>query len=443
MFALVSVFWAWWTVPGFPSFVRVTGAGHGRTAAGLLAIAAAILAAVVLGVLVQWAHSRLMRRGILPARVTFHQSVAVQALALVLLLVAGMPHAAEVFGPYAGELVSVLRRDSYTAVEAGQVVRSYYEEIAETPVQAGPFLGALSRQDGPLHADAAHYTAMTRPTDDLLERELIPGWSGELAGSRLTLNRLGMRDRDEISQRKPADTCRIALVGSSVVMGYGVTDDQVFKCLLEDRLNAAAPVGGPRYELLNFGTGMSYAIHRRVLIDRKVFAFEPDALYYLAHQDELLGPPRHLAKLVARGHPLPYPSLTDVVRKAGITPATSWGAAEARLQPLGREIVLGVYRGLVADCRKRGILPVWIYLPMPGIVEVSVRSADVVSVAAEAGFTVLNLARWSDGHSPAEVKLSATNHHANARGHRLIAEALFAAIRDRPELLPAFAPLKR
>src|SRR5437763_655492 len=90
--------------------------------------------------------------------------------------------------------------------------------------------------------------------------------------------------------------CRSALVGSSVVMGYGVGDEQVFGRLLEGHLNRAAQPGKPRFEVLNFGTGMSHAIHRRVLAERKVFALEPDVLIYVAHQDELVGPPKHLVK---------------------------------------------------------------------------------------------------------------------------------------------------
>ena len=48
----------------------------------------------------------------------------------------------------------------------------------------------------------------------------------------------------------------------------------------------------------------------------------------------------------------------------------------------------------------------------------------------------VNLADWADGYSPAEVTLSPGDHHANALGHRLLAERLFATIRARPELLP-------
>jgi D-alanyl-lipoteichoic acid acyltransferase DltB (MBOAT superfamily) len=439
MFALVSFFWACWTMPNFLSYLHLPREFNGGVAAGALGALAVLAAVVAAGVLAQWARDHLLRARFLPLPVSFRWSVAGHAAALALLLAAATPQVAGVFGPSAAELAATMRRDSYAPAEAEQAVRGYYEEVADIPVPAGAFLGALGNKDQP-EGDHLHYTAMTRPADDFLEREPIPGWHGTLGGSPLSVNQLGMRDREGISPHKPPNTCRIALVGSSVVMGYGVRDDQVFKALLEDRLNAAAPAGGPRYELLNFGGGMWYTTHRRVLIDRKVFGFEPDALYYFAHQDEFFGPPKHLAKLVAKGDDLPYSCLRDVVRQAGITPGMSWGQIEGRLMPFGREIVLGLYRDLVAECRRRGILPVWVYIPMPGIVEVSVRTADVVSVAEEAGFTTVNLADWADDYSPADVKLSAGDHHANALGHRLLAERLFATMRARPELLPPWAP---
>jgi hypothetical protein len=100
---------------------------------------------------------------------------------------------------------------------------------------------------------------MSRPTDILPERELIPGWSGEVDGARLTINRHAMRDRADRSREKPADACRVAVVGSSLVMGYGVADDEPFSALLEERLNARRRAGDPPCEVLNFGTGLSHA----------------------------------------------------------------------------------------------------------------------------------------------------------------------------------------
>src|SRR5581483_1520881 len=148
------------------------------------------------------------------------------------------------------------------------------------------------------------------------------------------------------------------------------------------------------------------------------------------------GPVQHLVKLLAQRHPLPSSCLADVVQKAEITPDTSQGMTEALLRPLARDLVLGMYRDLVGECRRRGILAVWIWLPIPGIAEAPTESAAFVSLAREAGFVVVNLGDWFEGHRPAEVKLGEADHHPNVLGHQLIAERLAAALRQRPELLP-------
>ena len=61
---------------------------------------------------------------------------------------------------------------------------------------------------------------------------------------------------------------------------------------------------------------------------------------------------------------------------------------------------------------------------------------DLETILAQAGFVVIDLTNWSEGHAPGEVKLSPTDHHANARGHQVIAERLQAVLRERPQALP-------
>jgi hypothetical protein len=114
----------------------------------------------------------------------------------------------------------------------------------------------------------------------------------------------------------------------------------------------------------------------------------------------------------------------------------SWGETLAHLQPFGREIVQATYADIVTECRRRNIQPVWIYLPMPGVAEAPMRSTELVDLATQAGFVVIDLMKWSDGYAPEEVKLSAADHHASARGHQVIAERLEAALRERPDVLP-------
>ncbi|MBP3954398.1 hypothetical protein J8F10_03720 [Gemmata sp. G18] len=428
MFALVSFFWACWSTPSFLFLLRtqVTNAEWLATAWPVAVVAAGLIA---VGAVAKWiaARPRLANFEAPPVRVAVAQFVILAAVVAV-----GRPEVAEELGATTARKIGELQRESVTPVEAARAVQGYYEEIADTPVRAGAWLEEIEGRAPPRQTQ---YTDMTRPADDLLEQELIPGWRGELAGRPISVNQFGMRDRPDRVREKAPGVRRIVVVGSSVVMGYGVADDETFPHLSEAGLNARRAPGAPRYEVLNFGTGKSFAIHRRVLLDRKVIGFDPDVVYIVAHQDEFLGPVPHLTKLVANGTELPYPGLREVVRKAGVTAETPPGEAQAKFQPLAPEIVLAVYRDLADECRRRGIFAAWVYVPMPGVAEPAGLKAELVRTAERAGLVVVDLSDWADGRKPAEVKLSEADRHPNALGQRLIADRLLDAVRRRPELL--------
>jgi hypothetical protein len=331
--------------------------------------------------------------------------------------------------------MAALRYESVVPGEAAQIVQGYYEEISQVRTPPGAWLSLMEGR--PYNAPANHYEEMSRASDELLQRDLIPNFKGEIDGSMVSINRFGMRDRLDRTQKKPANSCRLALVGSSVVMGHGVNDDQTFARLLEADLNRAA--GGSRIEVLNFGTGRSYVIQRHILMDRKVFSFEPDAIYWFAHQDEYFGSLRHIVDLVDKHVALPYPGLDEIVERAGVTPRTSGALVRALLEPHAKEFVACVYRHAVQECQKRGILPVWVYLPMPGVVEISIRSDELAALARDAGFEVLNMSDWAEGHRPEEVQVGERDYHANVLGHQLIAAILAARLRANPALVPACA----
>lgn len=433
MFALVSVFWSCWNTPEVLKTVRAVRLDDPRAASDLATVVGVLATAVVLGVVGQLASARMLRAGVLPARVSPRLAAVAYTAVLAALAAIAIPEVAGTFGPEARAVVASLRRESVTAAEASRAVQGYYEEMTETRVTAGAWLAGLEGQAAP--PEPVLYLDMSRPADDLLERELIPGWSGEVSGNRLTVNRLGLRDRPDLTREKPPGAVRLAFVGTSVVMGYGVADDEPFPRLVEEKLNAGRPVG-PRCHSLNFGTGKSYALHRAVLIDRKVFDFASDALYYIAHQDEFREPIRHLATLVGRNVELPFPELTAIVRTAGASPDDPLLTTEGKLRAFAPQIVLAVYRHIVAECRRRGVVPVWVYLPIPGVVDTPIQATGYLRLAREAGFEAVDLTGWDEDRRPAEVKVGASGPHPNALGHRLIATRLAAELTRRPELLP-------
>jgi hypothetical protein len=279
------------------------------------------------------------------------------------------------------------------------------------------------------------FDLISRTADAYQERELRPGVSVEIEGKPFSINQFGMRDRDSVSLYKPAGTTRVALLGSSIVMGYGVGDDEVFARLFEDQLNAAHGGAAPHFEVLNFGVGGQWAINRLVRAQRVVFGFEPDVLIYFAHQDEYENIDSHLTRLLGDGLPLPSPYLVEAARDAGVTPGLSGGAIQGPLQLHRAAMLSAVYRSIAEECRSRDVLPVYVYLPMPGFLDDD-PGGELLPLARDAGFQSADLTGWAGDTPPAILFGDVDTDHPNAEGHRLIAAALLRLVSQRPELLP-------
>src|SRR5439155_9497854 len=79
-------------------------------------------------------------------------------------------------------------------------------------------------------------TGLERFTGDFQQKELVPSFSSQTSYARISTNRWGMRDKD-YEKEPSADGLRIAVLGASTVMGWGVENDQTFETILESRLN--------------------------------------------------------------------------------------------------------------------------------------------------------------------------------------------------------------
>ncbi len=114
-------------------------------------------------------------------------------------------------------------------------------------------------------------------------------------------NSAGLRDR-EYPLEKPDNTFRVAVVGDSLTMGWGVEHEKTYAKLLEKWTNQKWP---GKYEFIIFGHP-GYALEQyMVVIENKVLPYHPDMIIvgFCYNDDEIITP----EQMEQRG-PLPPPN---------------------------------------------------------------------------------------------------------------------------------------
>ena len=226
-------------------------------------------------------------------------------------------------------------------------------------------------------------------TGDLRVAAYPPNAEGLTVGVPWRTNEWGMRDRS-YSKEKPPGVYRIAMMGASYTMGRGVGAEEDYESQLEQLLNRDGAASMP-VELLNFATSNYTLLENAYVAEHVIPAFEPDALFYVAHGIEHKRTCRKLVQLALRRKAeLSYDYLKDAVVRAKLDARVSDEENLRRLEPFGDELVAWSYRTMIEACRKAGIVPVWILLPTSD--RANRAEADFAAespVAEAAGFRVL------------------------------------------------------
>jgi hypothetical protein len=431
-FVTISILWSLWTAESIPAWISVWKAGFrpavhdARLIPAVIAGAAAFAAAVLF---YNWQDAR-RAAGHRPSISTM---AATNLAALAGVCLVGTPelyakllprHVA----PNYVAVVGSLREVRLSGHDADMLVRGYYEELLN--VQS--FNSQLWEvyQGWPLDWSRLEDTGALRLTGDFLKQELVPETVIHFRNATLSVNRWGMRDQD-YEKQPPEGTTRIALVGSSHVMGYGVNDDETFDAVLESRL-AREPIGNPtaRYEVLNFSVDGYGPLQELVALEKKALPFKPDVVLYFTHPGALGRAAGYLEEMARNRIPIPYEPLRDIVARSGVTAQTGRHDGMRLLSSFGGEALGWAYRRFVQQCREHGAIPVWIYLPTAGEKPDERLLAEQTRLAEEAGFVFLNLRRCYEGHDPRTIWFGEWDQHPNAFGHRLIAEELDRLLRE-------------
>jgi len=328
-----------------------------------------------------------------------------------------------------GEVARARAEDRRTA--------GYYEDLLD----AGRDLGAASWTAGASDAVPAdwlklHDTDGVRWDEPFQRFRLKPGANLDYKGAPLGVNELGLRDRPTTIE-KPAGVRRVAVVGSSILMGSGVPVDATFENLVEDAV-ALGTLGdrGP-VEFLNFGVA-GYRFDQVVdVVLQQVAAFEPDAVVVVVN-DLALNPnwSRHLVWLLEEDRDLRYDGLRDLVATAGIDAADSTAAMTVKLEPQRDDLLAWGLAEIVDWRRAVGVPVVLMAVSQPAVTDrVRERLDAARGVFDGSGLPMISLLAAFDGHpAPESLWLRPYDRHPTAEGHRLLADAWLDEWRRRPDL---------
>lgn len=342
--------------------------------------------------------------------------------------------------------------DGLRSPEAGSADRDgravgYYVELIEGS-GGGPTTSRPAGWVGFREAEVIRYLE-----NDFLLFELKPDVHRTLFGQPFETNAYGMHD-DPVAPEKPEGTFRIAVLGASMDMGWGVRHQDTYTRRLQDWLNAGARAAGTgrprRFEVLNFAVAAYSPLQRLETLRRKVLSFHPDLVIYSATTLDIRLMEIHLCDLLRKRVDLPYDFVREAIDRMGLVAddvkvdRDGQLVHKSRLKQKLRPIYWGLYDrtlgAIAAECRSTGVPLAMVIIPRVGSDDAPQARAEPVArlkaMAAHHAVTAFDLSDAFDRDDPATLEIAAWDDHPNATGHERLFDALSRAIAADPTFAP-------
>ncbi len=293
--------------------------------------------------------------------------------------------------------------------------------------------------------------------DNRIVFELRPHTRGIFIGQHISINSLGMRDKER-SLEKPPGTFRILALGDSHTFGWGVRQEDTWPSVLEIMLSENNP--SRRFEVMNLGVPGYNTVQEVQAFSARADALNPDMVIinycnndmdlpnFLAHPPDPLSLRnsylwdfirRRIALL--KGNILSPLGLTAIPMNEDLKRfRMPLERIPERFRPLyGWENMVEAYRRLARICNKKKI-PYVFLLNMndyrhrlrgitPTVVPHTVR--DLVQLNQNEGFLVIDpqdrIFSYLEQNEldTTAIWITGKDSHTNAVGHRFLAEELF------------------
>ena len=429
-FWFICVLWSFWTADSLSNWLSLWSALGGHYTADALMYPAIILAVILVG--------SVEGKGLRNTRAstqdegTWRRTRLVTVVSLLALIAVSVESVHQQFGAKFATTIHSLRSGHLSRLDTAKLERGYYENLLSVDRFNSQLWEVYTKK--PANWLDVQNAGLKRFTGDFAQTELVPSFVSQTPYGTLSVNRWGMRDQDH-ELIPPANTYRIAMLGASSVMGWGVGDGETFEALVESRLNRERPsVADTSYEMLNFAVPGYQPPQQLTALD-KALTFSPNAVIYVATGRELSRAMSYLVEVVRKKIEIPYEPLRDIVRKAGLDPSMDEATSLRRLEPFSIEILSSTYRRIVEQAQAHGAVAVFVFLPQVREGTWQEETSETLRVAESAGFVVIDMADVYKGQDIAAIRLAEWDDHPNRRGHQLIASRLYDELQKKRETI--------
>ena len=263
------------------------------------------------------------------------------------------------------------------------------------------------------------------PDNPRLGHEHRPNVSAELYGTEIRTNSLGLREDREFEVPKPDGQKRLLVLGDSITLAWGVDVEDGFCARLDRDLDG--------WQVINSGVG-NYNSSAEAETYDKLQVLEPDAVMLAFYINDIEKPEYCHGLICSMTHvSYYYPLLKDRLGGGSgtyIDYYADWYERESQRLKADLDGIM-----TAAAQREQPMLLVAIPElhsfednPFP---QVDALLQDVLATHPEVAF--LDLRPHLVGQDPQSLWVSLEDHHPNAEGHRLFAEAMMPAL---AEVLP-------
>ncbi|BBA33496.1 uncharacterized protein sS8_1537 [Methylocaldum marinum] len=426
-FWFICVLWSFWTTESLSSWFSLWSALKGDLSLSVLIFPGIILVVMFLG--------NIERNTIRNARSSqepshdWKQERLATVGSMILLASISMQSIHTQMGAEVGTLVHSLRSAHLSRLDTAHLERGYYENLLSVDRFNSQLWEVYTKKPPNWLSSNA---GLKRFSDGFAQYDLVPSVMLNTTYGTVSINRWGMRDRDYELQ-PPSDTYRIALLGASSVMGWGVGDGETFEALVEDRLNHENE-SRRRYEILNFGIQGYQPLQQLVALDRAL-EFAPNAVFYVATGREISRAASYLVEVVQKDISIPFKPLLEIVARGGLARGMDETTALKKIRPHGVEILSWTYRHIVERSHNSGAIPVLIFLPQVREGTWQEETSETLNIAEAAGFVIIDLSDVYKGRDVSAIRLAEWDEHPNTSGHELIASRLYDELNKQRKLI--------